>query len=126
MKKKTIKKRILAGLLVFSLIVPANVAGAKTQTVLETNVTEASEGCTLVGVYGSYFAQAEEALAKINEIRKEACEAGNIRDPRDSGRYLQPSDYVPLKCRVIWSILHVSVRQKRELHSGLWIPDMTV
>ncbi len=97
MKKKTIKKRILAGLLVFSLIVPANVAGAKTQTVLETNVTEASEGCTLVGVYGSYFAQAEEALAKINEIRKEACEAGNIRDPRDSGRYLQPSDYVPLK-----------------------------
>ena len=34
MKKKTIKKRILAGLLVFSLIVPANVAGAKTQTVL--------------------------------------------------------------------------------------------
>ena len=97
MKKKTIKKRILAGLLAFSLIVPANVAGAKTQTVLETNVTEASEGCTLVGVYGSYFAQAKEALAKINEIRKEACEAGNIRDPRNSGRYLQPSDYVPLK-----------------------------
>ena len=68
MKKKTIKKRILAGLLAFSLIVPANVAGAKTQTVLETNVTEASEGCTLVGVYGSYFAQAKEALAKIQEI----------------------------------------------------------
>lgn len=97
MKKKTIKKRILAGLLAFSLIVPANVAGAKTQTVLETNVTEASEGCTMLGVYGSYFAQAKEALAKINEIRKEACEAGNIRDPRNSGRYLQPSDYVPLK-----------------------------
>ena len=52
MKKKTIKKRILAGLLAFSLIVPANVAGAKTQTVLETNVTEASEGCTLVGEIG--------------------------------------------------------------------------
>lgn len=97
MKKKTIKKRILAGLLAFSFIVPANVAGAKTQTVLETNVTEASEGCTMLGVYGSYFAQAKEALAKINEIRKEACEAGNIRDPRNSGRYLQPSDYVPLK-----------------------------
>ena len=97
MKKKIIKKRILAGLLAFALIVPANVAGAKTQTVLETNVTEASEGCTMLGVYGSYFAQAKEALAKINEIRKEACEAGNIRDPRNSGRYLQPSDYVPLK-----------------------------
>lgn len=97
MKKKAIRKRIVAGLLAFSLIVPANMAGAKTQTVLETNVTEASEGCTLLGVYGSYFAQAKEALAKINEIRKEACEAGNIRDPRNSGRYLQPSDYVPLK-----------------------------
>ena len=97
MKKKAIRKRIVAGLLAFSLIVPANVAGAKTKTVLETNVIEASEGCTLVGVYGSYFAQAKEALAKINEIRKEACEAGNIRDPRDSSKYLQPSDYVPLK-----------------------------
>ena len=97
MKKKAIRKRIVAGLLAFSLIVPANMAGAKTQTVLETNVTEASEGCTMLGVYGSYFAQAKEALAKINEIRKEACEAGNIRDPRNSGRYLQPSDYVPLK-----------------------------
>ncbi len=97
MQKKTIKKRILAVALTFALIVPANVAGAKTQTVLETNVTEASEGCTLVGVYGSYFAQAKEALAKINEIRKEACEAGNIKDPRDPSRYLQPSDYVPLK-----------------------------
>lgn len=97
LKKKAIRKRIVAGLLAFSLIVPANMAGAKTQTVLETNVTEASEGCTMLGVYGSYFAQAKEALAKINEIRKEACEAGNIRDPRNSGRYLQPSDYVPLK-----------------------------
>ena len=97
MKKKAISKRIVAGLLAFSLIVPANMAGAKTQTVLETNVTEASEGCTMLGIYGSYFAQAKEALAKINEIRKEACEAGNIRDPRNSGRYLQPSDYVPLK-----------------------------
>lgn len=65
MKKKTIKKRILAGLLVFSLIVPANVAGAKTQTVLETNVTEASEGCTLVGVYGSYFTGGEALVRSM-------------------------------------------------------------
>ena len=70
MKKKTIKKRILAGLLAFSLIVPANVAEAKTQTVLETNVTEASEGCTLVGVYGSYFAQAKEALLRSMKFEK--------------------------------------------------------
>ena len=117
MKKKTIKKRILAGLLAFSLIVPANVAEAKTQTVLETNVTEASEGCTLVGVYGSYFAQAKEALAKINEIRKEACEAGNIRDPRNSGRYLQPSDYVPLK----WSSDLEYIARIRAAEAGIAI-----
>ena len=115
MKKKAIRKRIVAGLLAFSLIVPANMAGAKTQTVLETNVTEASEGCTMLGVYGSYFAQAKEALAKINEIRKEACEAGNIRDPRNSGRYLQPSDYVPLK----WSSDLESIARIRAAEAGI-------
>ena len=115
MKKKAIRKRIVAGLLAFSLIVPANMAGAKTQTVLETNVTEASEGCTMLGVYGSYFAQAKEALAKINEIRKEACEAGNIRDPRDSSRYLQPSDYVPLK----WSSDLESIARIRAAEAGI-------
>ena len=82
MKKKTIKKRILAGLLVFSLIVPANVAGAKTQTVLETNVTEASEECTLVGVYGSYFAQAEEALIPLLPMEKYPFHSnGHVRNP---------------------------------------------
>ena len=43
MKKKIIKKRILAGLLAFALIVPANVAGAKTQTVLELSLIHISE-----------------------------------------------------------------------------------
>ena len=68
-----------------------------TSSVLETNVTTASSGCTLVGLYGSYYSQAQSALDKINEIRKEACEAGNVPDPRDSSRMLTPDDYRPLK-----------------------------
>lgn len=32
----------------------------------------------MLGIYGSYYSQAQEALDKLNEIRKEACEAGNI------------------------------------------------
>lgn len=117
MKKIAVRKRILAGLLAVALVVPANanVAGAKTQTVLETDVTEASEGCTLVGVYGSYFAQAKEALAKINAIRKEACEAGNVRDPRDPGRYLTASDYVPLK----WSSDLENIARIRAAEAGI-------
>lgn len=116
MKKIAVRKRILAGLLAVALIVPnANVAGAKTKKVLETDVTEASEGCTLVGVYGSYFAQAKEALAKINAIRKEACEAGNVRDPRDPGRYLTASDYVPLK----WSSDLENIARIRAAEAGI-------
>ncbi len=68
-----------------------------TSSVLETNVTTASSGCTLVGLYGSYYSQAQSALDKINEIRKEACEAGNVPDPRDPSRMLTPDDYRPLK-----------------------------
>lgn len=70
MKKKIIKKRILAGLLAFALIVPANVAGAKTQTVLETNVTEASEGCTMLGVYGSYLHRRRKPLLRSMKFEK--------------------------------------------------------
>ena len=68
-----------------------------TSSFLETNVTTASSGCTLVGLYGSYYSQAQSALDKINDIRKEACEAGNVPDPRNPSRMLTPDDYRPLK-----------------------------
>ena len=41
-------------------------------------MSEASDGCTLLGVYGTYYSQAMEALDKLNEIRKEACEEFGI------------------------------------------------
>ncbi len=85
------------------------------QTVLETDVTEASDGCIFLGVYGSYYSQAQDALDRINEIRKEACEAGNVPDPRNSSRMLTSSDYVPIK----WSADLESIARIRAVEAGL-------
>lgn len=64
--------------------------------VIPTDKTVASEGCLLVGVQGSYLADAKNALNLINQYRKEACDKG-YPDPRDSSRKLTSSDYVPIK-----------------------------
>lgn len=64
--------------------------------VIPTDKTVASEGCLLVGVQGSYLADAKNALKLINQYRKEACDKG-YPDPRDSSRKLTSSDYVPIK-----------------------------
>ncbi len=90
------------------------------QTVLETDVTEASDGCIFLGVYGSYYSQAQDALDRINEIRKEACEAGNVPDPRNSSRMLTLSDYVPIK----WSADLESIARIRAVEAGLTLTFM--
>ena len=64
--------------------------------IIPTDKTVASEGCLLVGVKGSYLADAKNALKLINQYRKEACDKG-YPDPRDSSRKLTSSDYVPIK-----------------------------
>lgn len=74
------------------------VSMAKT-TVLQTDVSTASAGCTLVGIAGSYKTDAAAALKRINEIRQEACREG-VPNPSDPLKALQESDYVPLK----WSV----------------------
>lgn len=116
MNKMRITKRIAAFLLSFAMIVPANnIAAAKPEKILETDVAEASDKCTMLGVYGSYFSQAQEALDRINEIRKEACEQGDVQDPRNPDRYLQPSDYVPLK----WSSDLENIARIRAAEAGI-------
>lgn len=63
------------------------------------DVSQADSGKVLVGLKGSFEqTSAEKILAKINEIRKEACEEG-VWDPRNPSRKLTASDYVPL----VWS-----------------------
>lgn len=86
-----------------------------TPPILETDVASASNGCTMLGIYGSYYSQAQEALDKLNEIRKEACEAGNIPDPRDPSRMLTSDDYKPLR----WSRDLESIARIRATEAGI-------
>lgn len=86
-----------------------------TPPILETDVASASNGCTMLGIYGSYYSQAQEALDKLNEIRKEACEAGNIPDPRDPSRMLTSDDYKPLR----WSRDLESIARIRAVEAGI-------
>ena len=86
-----------------------------TPPILETDVASASNGCTILGIYGSYYSQAQEALDKLNEIRKEACEAGNIPDPRDPSRMLTSDDYKPLR----WSRDLESIARIRAAEAGI-------
>ena len=86
-----------------------------TPPILETDVASASNGCTMLGIYGSYYSQAQEALDKLNEIRKEACEAGNVPDPRDPNRMLTSDDYKPLR----WSRDLESIARIRAAEAGI-------
>lgn len=86
-----------------------------TPPILETDVASASNGCTMLGIYGSYYSQAQEALDKLNEIRKEACEAGNIPDPRYPSRMLTSDDYKPLR----WSRDLESIARIRAAEAGI-------
>ncbi|MCI8300288.1 MAG: hypothetical protein HFI69_08055, partial [Lachnospiraceae bacterium] len=114
------KKRILAWITAASICLTSFIAPypAKTvsaMTTLETNVTTASEDCTMLGVYGSYYSQAQDGLDRINAIRKEACEDGNVPDPRQPGCTLTSADYVPIK----WSADLERIARIRAAEGGL-------
>ncbi|HBZ03887.1 MAG TPA: hypothetical protein DEO83_08780 [Lachnospiraceae bacterium] len=65
-------------------------------TLLESKYEKPGEDSISVGVPGSYLAEQQDALDRINEIRKEACDKG-YPDPRDPKKKLSSSDYVPIK-----------------------------
>lgn len=119
MKKQRFISKITAWILIFSLCIglytPVSEVQAANGTVLETNVSSPSSGCTMLGVYGTYYADAENALARINEIRKEACDAGNVPDPRNTSRMLTSSDYVPIQ----WSQALEQIARWRAVEGGL-------
>ncbi|MGN0155595.1 MAG: CAP domain-containing protein, partial [Lachnospiraceae bacterium] len=115
MKKKVYLSWVTTVVICLSLIAPYSCKKVSAMTVLETDVTVASDGCTLLGVYGSYYSQAQEALDRINEIRKEACDAGNVPDPRNTSRMLSAADYVPIK----WSTDLESIARIRAMEGGL-------
>ncbi len=115
MKRKRFGALLLALTLTLSLIAPGTCPTVHAMTVLETDTSTASDGCTMLGIYGSYYSNAKEALDKINDIRKEACTAGNVPDPRNPERMLTPSDYSPLK----WSSDLERVARIRAAEAGI-------
>lgn len=115
MKKKHFYSWVMIGIMCLSLLTPVTCKQVSAMTILETDVTAVSDGCTMFGVYGSYYSQAQDALDRINEIRKEACDAGNVPDPRNPSRMLTSSDYVPIK----WSKDLESVARIRAMEGGL-------
>lgn len=79
-----------------SRTVGGNINWGRSDSLLPTDVTTARDGCVLVGVKGSYITDIQAVLARVNAIRKEACEEG-VPDPRNAKRKLTPSDYVPIR-----------------------------
>lgn len=63
-------------------------------TVTEPDSLEAA--CVWLGLKGSYLANSDAALKRVNEIREEACREG-VQDSRDPKRKLTMADYVPIK-----------------------------
>ena len=82
--------------------------------IIPTDVTTAREGCLLVGVKGTYLADAQGVLDLINQYRKEACDNG-YPDPRDPDRNLTSSDYVPIK----WSSDMEYIARIRAAETGI-------
>lgn len=80
-----------------TVTVGGNINWGSSNAVLPTTVSTAKTGCVLLGIEGSYITDTQNALNRVNEIRKEACDLGFVRDPRNPNRYLTSSDYVPIK-----------------------------
>ena len=76
--------------------ISGNINWGSSNAVLPTDVTTAQTDCTFLGIKGSYITDMQNALDRINAIRKEACEEG-VQDPRNSSRKLTSEDYVPIK-----------------------------
>lgn len=75
-----------------------NIAKAAEQEpkILPTDVSAASNGCIFVGIEGKYDSQVQDALDRVNEIRKEACQEG-VPNPDNPDKKLTPADYVPIQ-----------------------------
>lgn len=73
-----------------------NINWGSSNATLPTDVTTAKTDRMFLGIKGSYITDMQNALNRINAIRKEACDEG-IKDPRNESRNLISSDYVPIK-----------------------------
>ena len=107
-KKKTITiltMITLAATMLIGGVTTASAAGA----VRNTNVTSATSGNTLVTYEGDFLYESKDTiLARLNEIRYEACQEGQYG--------LSMSDYVPLR----WSSEMEWIAQTRAAEAALY------
>lgn len=88
--------RILLVACITLLLALLTATGVSAVTYRDADTNTASSGCTMLGIEGTYYADAQGALDRINEIRKEACKEG-VPDPRDKSKNLTEDDYVEIK-----------------------------
>ena len=114
--KKTI--RITVSLIIAAaLILGSMISVFAAETIRGTDVTGAGSGSTLV-LYGGEFKYLSKSdiLARINELRLEACREG-LRDPRSSSNTLKESDYVPIR----WSSDLEWIAQTRAAEGSMYM-----
>lgn len=98
LKNKSIKLSlsfIITVLFSLSLSVCVYAYDASTNIIKKYEMSKTS-GVANVGLHGSYINDVQNAINRVNAIRKEACNEG-VPDPRNSSRNLTPSDYVPIQ-----------------------------
>ena len=83
--------------------------------VAECRAEEGAETEILVGIRGSYLTDWQTALDQMNAIRREACEEGDVPDPRDPTRMLTAEEYVPLQ----WSAELEAVARVRAAEAAI-------
>ena len=117
--KFNVKSLILSTLMILSLVLPYAVPViADYDNVREGDFTEnPREGSIVVGITGTFMTVSEkektELLARINEIRKEACDEG-LPYPGNTSKKLTSSDYVPIK----WSTELEKMARLRAVEAG--------
>ena len=98
LKNKSIKLSlsfIITALFSLSLSVCVYAYDASTNIIKSYEMSKSSDVVN-VGLHGSYINDVQNAINRVNAIRKEACDQG-VPDPRNSSRNLTPSDYVPIQ-----------------------------
>lgn len=94
-KRFSIAALALAALVLASLLLCGALAPGAQAAVRGTDVETAGDGALLLGVEGTFSTATKSvALARVNAIRKEACEEGVTLS---NGTKLSSSDYVPIK-----------------------------
>ena len=72
-----------------------------------------SSGCTFIGIEGRYITQIDQALDRINAIRKDACDNAIINP--NTGVALTSDDYVPIQ----WSADLEEIARTRALEASV-------